>query len=137
MASHPEYTATRVNVSIIRSSSNCARFMVYNNLPPHNNTYGNSPCQQLNHILQNLLRHCLKTKNPIGQLILVLWCLHIMQIGHKAQTPCDNWFGCSSTIVVSLSQKIHWCNNNKYWYQPQTSGHWEAFDRACRRVPKD
>ena len=73
-------------------------------------------------MLQNLSRHCQRIKNPIGHLILVLWCWYIMPcliqkyqpyqhlISHNAQTLCDNWLGLSQYNCSKFISKDLWGN---------------------------
>ena len=84
------------------------------------NPCGNSPCEVLNCTLQNLLKTLPKDQKPNWPAhlsALVFACNakppsttgyqpYQLMFGHKAQTPCDNWLGCASTVVLSLSQKI-------------------------------
>ena len=114
------------------------------------NPHGNWPWEQLNYIT-DLLKTLPKDQKPnwpahLGTLVFAYNAtLHsttwyqpsqLMFVLRLKQLVITSW-GCPSTTVVRLSQKIYGYNNSLNWYGLQTRDHWETFDRACRRVPKD
>ena len=140
----------RVTVWAIRSLGNCAKFMVLNNSPQHHIIL------MVIHHFSNLIAHCIilqrqcwKIRNPLGQIILVLWCLDITVFPFNNWVPSNLCFatrlrhiaitdwGCPSIIVASLSQMIHGWNNSMNWYGLWICGHWKTYDRTCKRVLKD
>ena len=86
------------------------------------NPPSNSPCEQLNHTLQNLLKALPKDQKPnwpahCSALVFMYnatphsttgYQLYQLMIGHKAQTPCNNWLGLSQYNCSKAISKDLW-----------------------------
>ena len=85
------------------------------------NPHGNSPCKQLNQMLQNLMETLQKDKTKLARSLSTLVFVYNatphsttgyqpyqLMFGHKAQTPCNNCLGLSQYKCSKSISKDSW-----------------------------
>ena len=101
----------------------------------------NSPCEQLNHTLQNLLKTLPKDQKPnwpahLGALVFAYnatphsmtgYQPYQLMFGHKAQTPCNNWLG---LYQYNCSESV----SKDSWIQQQYEFIWATNKRVLRSI---
>ena len=122
MVSYPEYSDQGGSFGNKIIKQLCRIYGVKQSTTTPYNPHGNSPCEWLNCMLQNLLKTLPKDKKPnwpahLGALVFAYnamphWTTgyqpYQSMFGCKAQTPCDNWFGWSQYNCNKSISKDSW-----------------------------